>query len=281
MPKISKGKKARLNNLSKATEALTLKRSQTNTPIPEGTPEGTPAELDSPTQTFSELEPTSLDDTPGSWDSLLDDELKRLEEREREKVTQDILGKLLSAGSVTGRRDLGPQHDFQDTRSAVLPSKSLTINAVGKNKREILHAGCKNWRRGQSLPKLECVENPTVAADFWGLCLGDKQLEMFQMAGAQQSELFQRGHLDVPEEAQRRNGKSQQAGQTDARTDTLDLIELIWEPQVLQRVGVGKYFFKEMLVEGEVGFSGQEECPPGSGSGETVQSERDDDGQGG
>ncbi|KAJ7130470.1 hypothetical protein C8R44DRAFT_775592, partial [Mycena epipterygia] len=75
MPKVSKGKKARLNNLSKATEALTLKRSQTNTPIPEGTPEGTPLELDSPTQTFPELEPTSLDDAPGSWDSLLGDEL--------------------------------------------------------------------------------------------------------------------------------------------------------------------------------------------------------------
>ena len=31
-------------------------------------------ELDSPTQTFSKFEPASLDDTPGSWDSLLGDE---------------------------------------------------------------------------------------------------------------------------------------------------------------------------------------------------------------
>jgi hypothetical protein len=52
-----------------------LKRSQTNTPIPEETP----SELDSPTQTFSELKPTSLDDTPGSWDFLLGDELPDVE----------------------------------------------------------------------------------------------------------------------------------------------------------------------------------------------------------
>jgi hypothetical protein len=89
MPKISKGKKARLNNLSKATEALTLKRSQTNTPIPEGTPEGTPSELDSPTQTFSELEPTSLDDTPGSWDSVLGDELPDVECTELQEENED------------------------------------------------------------------------------------------------------------------------------------------------------------------------------------------------
>ncbi|KAJ7132030.1 hypothetical protein C8R44DRAFT_730782 [Mycena epipterygia] len=89
MLKVSKGKKARLNNLSKATEALTLKRSQTNTPIPEGTPEGTPLELDSPTQTFPELEPTSLDDAPGSWDSLLDDELPDVECTELQEENED------------------------------------------------------------------------------------------------------------------------------------------------------------------------------------------------
>ncbi|KAJ7697896.1 hypothetical protein B0H17DRAFT_1177560 [Mycena rosella] len=85
MPKVSKGKKARQNNLSKATEALTLKRSQTNTPIPEGTP----SELDSPTQTYSELEPTSLDDTPGSWDSLLGDELPDVECTELQDENED------------------------------------------------------------------------------------------------------------------------------------------------------------------------------------------------
>ncbi|KAJ7441078.1 hypothetical protein FB451DRAFT_1299152 [Mycena latifolia] len=85
MPKVSKGKKARQNNLSKATEALTSKRYQTNTPIPEGTP----SELDSPTQTFSELEPTSLDDTPGSWDSLLGDELPDVECTELQDENED------------------------------------------------------------------------------------------------------------------------------------------------------------------------------------------------
>ncbi|KAJ7146534.1 hypothetical protein C8R44DRAFT_757692 [Mycena epipterygia] len=89
MPKISKGKKARMNNLSKATEALTLKRSQTNTPTPEGTPEGTPLELDSPTQTFPELEPTSLDDTPGSRDSLLGDEFPDVECTELQEEGED------------------------------------------------------------------------------------------------------------------------------------------------------------------------------------------------
>ncbi|KAJ6631372.1 hypothetical protein B0H10DRAFT_1938266 [Mycena sp. CBHHK59/15] len=89
MPKVSKGKKARQNNLSKATKALTLKRSQTNTPIPGGTPEGTPLELDSPTQTFSELEPTSLDDIPGSWDSLLSDELPDVECTELQEENED------------------------------------------------------------------------------------------------------------------------------------------------------------------------------------------------
>ncbi|KAJ6620994.1 hypothetical protein B0H10DRAFT_2188245 [Mycena sp. CBHHK59/15] len=92
MPKVSKGKKARQNNLSKATEALTLKRSQTNTPIPEGTPEGTPLELDSPTQTFSELEPTSLDDTPGSWDSyeLPDVECTELQEENEDEEDMEL-----------------------------------------------------------------------------------------------------------------------------------------------------------------------------------------------
>ncbi|KAJ6602583.1 hypothetical protein DFH09DRAFT_1068968 [Mycena vulgaris] len=89
MPKVSKGKKARQNNLSKATEALTLKRSRTNTPIPEGTPEETPSELASPTQTFSELGPTSLDDTPGSWDFLLGDELPDVECTELQDENED------------------------------------------------------------------------------------------------------------------------------------------------------------------------------------------------
>ncbi|KAJ7781900.1 hypothetical protein DFH07DRAFT_764910 [Mycena maculata] len=88
MPQNSKGKKARLNNFSKGTEALTLKRSQTNTPIPEGTPEETPSELDSPTQTFSELEPTSLDDTPGSWDSLL--ECTELQEENEDEEDMEL-----------------------------------------------------------------------------------------------------------------------------------------------------------------------------------------------
>ncbi|KAJ6598645.1 hypothetical protein B0H10DRAFT_2085229 [Mycena sp. CBHHK59/15] len=55
MPKASKSKKARQDNLSKATAALTLKRSQTSTPIPDDLAQIS-SELDSPAQTSSELD---------------------------------------------------------------------------------------------------------------------------------------------------------------------------------------------------------------------------------
>ena len=45
--------------------------------------------MDSPTQTFSELEPTSLDDTPGSWDFLLGDELPDVECTELQDENED------------------------------------------------------------------------------------------------------------------------------------------------------------------------------------------------
>ena len=59
--------KARQDNLSKATAALTLKRSQTSTPIPDDLAQVS-SELDSPAQTSSELDVASLDDTLSSWD---------------------------------------------------------------------------------------------------------------------------------------------------------------------------------------------------------------------
>ncbi|KAJ7098896.1 hypothetical protein C8R44DRAFT_810886, partial [Mycena epipterygia] len=46
-------------------------------------------ELDSPTQTFPELEPTSLEDTPGSWDSLLGDEFPDVECTELQEENED------------------------------------------------------------------------------------------------------------------------------------------------------------------------------------------------
>ncbi|KAJ6603904.1 hypothetical protein B0H10DRAFT_2078356 [Mycena sp. CBHHK59/15] len=55
MPQTSKSKKARQDNLSKATAALTLKRSQTSTPIPDDLAQIS-SELDSPAQTSSELD---------------------------------------------------------------------------------------------------------------------------------------------------------------------------------------------------------------------------------
>ncbi|KAJ6482361.1 hypothetical protein DFH09DRAFT_1292198 [Mycena vulgaris] len=71
-----------------ATEALTLKRSQTNTPIPEETAQ-IPSELDSPAENPSELESTPLDDTLGSWDSWLGDELPDVECTELQKENGD------------------------------------------------------------------------------------------------------------------------------------------------------------------------------------------------
>ncbi|KAJ7689865.1 hypothetical protein B0H17DRAFT_1180113 [Mycena rosella] len=88
MPKASKSKKARQDNLSKATAALTLKRSQTSTPIPEELTQ-IPSELDSPAQTFSELDLASLDDTLSSWDLLLGEELPDVECTELQENNAD------------------------------------------------------------------------------------------------------------------------------------------------------------------------------------------------
>ncbi|KAJ7499538.1 hypothetical protein FB451DRAFT_1358691 [Mycena latifolia] len=88
MPKASKSKKARQDNLSKATAALTLKRSQTSTLIPEELAQ-IPLELDSPAQTFSELDLASLDDTLSSWDLLLGDELPDVECTELQENNAD------------------------------------------------------------------------------------------------------------------------------------------------------------------------------------------------
>ncbi|KAJ7715376.1 hypothetical protein B0H16DRAFT_1805540 [Mycena metata] len=88
MPKASKSKKARQNNLSKATAALTLKRSQTSTPIPDDLAQISSG-LDSPAQTFSELDVASLDDTLSSWDLLLGDELPDVECTELQENNAD------------------------------------------------------------------------------------------------------------------------------------------------------------------------------------------------
>ncbi|KAJ6561336.1 hypothetical protein B0H10DRAFT_1966537 [Mycena sp. CBHHK59/15] len=149
MPKASKSKKARQDNLSKATAALTLKRSQsdsqTSTPIPDDLAQIS-SELDSPAQTFSELDVASLDDTLSSWDLLLGDELPDENNADEEDMELNSAAALDSFGEF-----------LVNAQKAAEKAELLLEQETGRKRKRGIYTGHSKqtfWRQKQAELKL-------------------------------------------------------------------------------------------------------------------------------
>ncbi|KAJ6623862.1 hypothetical protein B0H10DRAFT_1943640 [Mycena sp. CBHHK59/15] len=134
MPKTSKSKKARQDNLSKATAALTLKRSQT-------------------TQTSSELDVASLDDTLSSWDLLLGDELPDVECTELQENNADEEDMELNSAAA-----LDSFGEFLvNAQKAAEKAELLLEQETGRKRKRGIYTGHSKqtlWRQKQAELKL-------------------------------------------------------------------------------------------------------------------------------